>query len=203
MPHSDGNESAGGRLDRPALQRLIDAYWRRALAYVHRHRGPLLRAHEESVDVVQSVIADMLRGDRAWLVTDAVSHFRQCFIHACDCKIVDHIRRLRAQKRDPARERPICDASSGVSRSDSGLADVRCSTPSRILLAREEAARLDAALAKLTPEERDVITLSRLNKVSHAEIGRRLSRSEDAVRQALHRALDELSKHLHVRRESP
>ena len=53
---------------------------------------------------------------------------------------------------------------------------------------------MQGALDSLSPDHRQVIVLARIRKLQVAEIGRRMKRSENAVKKLLARALDELRK---------
>jgi len=68
--------------------------------------------------------------------------------------------------------------------------------PLRRLEARETLARLDAALAQLTPRQREVLLLARYAGLSHAEIAEITGSSPEAVRVTLHRALRVLRRFL-------
>ncbi|MFM7281466.1 MAG: RNA polymerase sigma factor, partial [Planctomycetia bacterium] len=66
-------------------------------------------------------------------------------------------------------------------------------TPSRHAAAREDLARAEAALAKLSEEHREIILLSRVVGLSHAQIAERTGKSEVAARSLLHRALAKMA----------
>jgi RNA polymerase sigma factor (sigma-70 family) len=63
-------------------------------------------------------------------------------------------------------------------------------------MGREQMQRFEAAFQKLSPEQQEFITLSRIVGFSHAEIAQRSGMTETAARQAVHRALVRLSRHL-------
>jgi RNA polymerase sigma-70 factor (ECF subfamily) len=75
---------------------------------------------------------------------------------------------------------------------DSGLADDRCLSPSKLLRQDEEAARLTAALAGLPDEYRRVIELRHQENRSFSEIGELLGKTENAVSKLWARAVREL-----------
>lgn len=189
MPDSVEIGAAGGGLDRPTFERLFEACLPRVRAFVRLRRGPLVRAREETLDLVQSACADVLRDARARPLPDAEPQFLQWLFRACERKIIEHIRRLRTQKRDVAREQPVDAVTSGASRSDLGATYASICTPSAIVAGHEAAARLEAAFSELPPVQREVVLLSRLAGMSHAEIAERIGKSELAVRTILSRAL--------------
>ncbi|MBN1420211.1 MAG: sigma-70 family RNA polymerase sigma factor [Planctomycetes bacterium] len=65
-------------------------------------------------------------------------------------------------------------------------------SPSRMLRREERFDRLEASLAKLSEDHREVISLIRLKGLSFEEAGRRMDRTPDAVKQLLYRALRQL-----------
>ena len=55
-------------------------------------------------------------------------------------------------------------------------------------MAEEDIARLEVAVARLSEDDRKVLTLARLLHLSHKEIAVEMQRSEGATRVLLHRA---------------
>jgi RNA polymerase sigma-70 factor, ECF subfamily len=74
-----------------------------------------------------------------------------------------------------------------------GGAYARISSPTGAALRREDVERLEAAIDRLTDEQKEVITLAHLVGLSRAEIGAHMGRTEEAVRALLHRAMARLS----------
>lgn len=174
--------------DRTALDALLSRHLPGLRAYLRLHGGALVRAKESASDLAQSVCREVLeeigtlRGEhesafRSWLYTMALR------------KVLDRKKYYTAHKRDSSRERPGegPEADTGEARDLLDAYGVLC-TPSREAMAREEVARIERAFDQLPEEFREVITLARILGLSHQEIGKRLGKSEDAVRQMLHRA---------------
>jgi RNA polymerase sigma-70 factor, ECF subfamily len=152
-------------------------------AYV-RHRADRLVSRKESVsDLVQSVCREVIEH------VDRFEHqspegFRQWLFRTAERKIIDRYRYYTAEKRDAGRE------------IDEGTAlppPALFQTPSRDAIAREDLAAAEAAFARLPDATQQVIMLSRVQGLSHAEIARRLQRSEGAVRNLLYRGLAAIS----------
>lgn len=187
MDPDDGALFAAARAgDGAAIERLIERYLPRLHAYVRLRLGAIVRAREASIDVVQSVCRELLaaspgfefRGEerfRDWLFTAALN------------KIRDKQRFHARGKRDGARE---CNVDDSLMHAASYL------TPSVDAIGRETAAALAAAMASLSEEHREVITLARIVQLPHAVIAESMGRSEPAVRQLLVRALLQLSMQL-------
>lgn len=175
--------------DRASLERLLEAQLPALRAFVRLRMGSL-RRREESSDVLQSTCRQVLqslgtfeyRGEaefRDWLFTAALN------------KLTDKGRRQHADCRDVDREVHLGDGPSNDGELEQAYAFFV--TPSRHAVAREHVQRLEAAFDALPEPQREVILLSRLVQLPHAEIGRRLGRSEGAVRNLLYRGLARLS----------
>jgi len=178
------------RGDEDAVERLIEEHLPALRAFVRAHMGARLRARESTSDVVQSICRELLTHQerfqhpgpeafKAWLFTTARR------------KLSNRVRDLERQKRDAAREL-------GGELRESTLGEVcgayaRISSPSGHVLHAEEVERLEAALDQLTPDHREVLTLAHLVGLSRAEIGHQMQKSEEAVRQLLHRATARLA----------
>jgi RNA polymerase sigma-70 factor (ECF subfamily) len=178
------------RGDRDALDQLLQRYLPQLHAFVRVRLSPGLRARESSLDVVQSVCRELLdargsfnfRGEerfRAWLFTSALNKLRE------------RHRRLSSARRDPAREVPEVD--------DTAAAIAHLLTPSQEAIGNETGAAVAAALAALTEEHREVITLARIVRLPHRVIAEVMSRSEEAARQLLARAMVRLLRELRQR----
>lgn len=179
--------------DAEAFQSLLERHMQAVHAFVRMRSGALIRERESSVDIVQSVCRDVIQkidlfrhggetGFRQWLFTNVVR------------KIANRNAHYHAQKRDAGREVGIGrDSDSGQ-----GLLDVAGGglTPSRELMAREEAARIEEAFAALPEDYREVIALSRIAGLPHAEIAEKLGKTEGATRKLLARALRTLAEKL-------
>src|SRR5688500_8197806 len=99
---------AASRGDGAAIDALLVRHLPALHAFLRLRAGPIVRAHESVSDLVQSVCREALqalpefeyRGEarfRAWLFVKALA------------KVHDHARRLRAQKRDVAREQSLAN----------------------------------------------------------------------------------------------
>jgi RNA polymerase sigma-70 factor (ECF subfamily) len=172
--------------DREALGAVLAEHLPGLRAYVSQRLGNLVRAREDTADVVQSVCRELLlgldgfeyRGEgafRSWLYTTAVR------------KIVEKHARYGAQKRDGQRD---------FAPEDELFAHLADTTPSQRAIASEELERIEHAFRALPDEYREVILMARVTGLSRAEIGRQIGRSEGAVRTLLHRALARLASEL-------
>jgi RNA polymerase sigma-70 factor (ECF subfamily) len=174
--------------DQDALDGLLQRYLPQLHAFVHARLGAELRARESSLDVVQSVCRE-LRAARAQFDFQGEDRFRGWLFTAALNKVRERHRRLHADKRDVARE-VDADAASSFA------AIAHLLTPSQDAIGNETTAAMRASLAALSEEHREVITLARLVELPHRVIAEIMSRSEEATRQLLARAMVQLVREL-------
>lgn len=177
--------ASGG--DPAAVAELIGQHVPQLMAYVRMRAGEALRARESIADLVQSACREALadlgsfqyRGEaqfRAWLFTHA--------LHKMQNRARDH----RAQRRDMRREQAI-DGDPGLEHAFATLC-----TPTRELMGREALAAFERAFAELPEEQRDAVLLRRVLGLDYAEIGRKLDKSEGAVRNLVYRGVARLAE---------
>lgn len=179
--------AAAQRRETGALDALVHELLDDVRAFVRLKMDPGLRVRESCSDIVQSVCREVVedlggfadRGPgsfRAWLFTAALNKIRQKHQY------------WKAQKRDAARE--ATDVASGTGASTALYASL-CSldgSPSDHAIAREQAARIERAMDKLSHDQRDVLLRHRIVGQSHREIAEETGRTEVAVRSLLSRA---------------
>ncbi len=164
------------------VQELVTRYLPALRAFVRLRMGRELRSQEESSDLVQSVAREVLQH------ADRLQHggevgFREWLFTTAHRKVVNRLEHWRAAKRDTSKALPLVVPGELV-----GLGR----TPSQLASAREDLARIEGAFDQLNDEQREIVMMSRLLGMSHAEIAARQGKSEVAVRKALSRALARL-----------
>lgn len=179
------------RGDRVALDELLVRYLPQLHAFVHARLGPSLHPRDSSVDVVQSVCRQLL-GDRERFEFRGEDRFRAWLFTAALNKIRERHRRAHTAKRGG-------DCALDEAGTDSLAAIAHLLTPSQDAAGRETTAALAAALAELSEEHREVITLARLVELPHAVVAEVMGRSETATRQLLARAMVRLTHALRRR----
>lgn len=172
--------------DRDALEALLQRFLPELRAFARLHMGPLAQL-ESSSDVVQSVCRRVLEGLDDFEYRGEAA-FRKWLLVACANRLRDKQRYWLREKRDPRGGKDV-EGSTGDQ-----VAEFR--TPSGESIRREEIVRLENALDRMPEEYRQVVTLSRLGGLSHAEIAVELGKSEGATRMLLHRALARLGLEL-------
>ena len=164
-------------------------------AYVRLRMSRGLRAKETSSDIVQSACREVLADLGRFEVRDEGS-FRHWLFETALRKILDRQRYWHAAKRDTGREVTLPDSAN-----DGKLLECysSISTPSGQAQLREEIERLEQAFDRMPEHYRQVVTLARIVRLSHAQIAEEMGRTEDSVRNLLPRALARLGTLLAVR----
>jgi RNA polymerase sigma factor (sigma-70 family) len=135
-------------------------------------------------DLLQGIDRFEYRGDPQW---------RGYLRRLVENKIRAKADYFGAARRDMRRERSI-ETRGRAEGARSTEPPAPSPSPAEILLRAEEIGRLEEALAKMAPAERDVIILRVFEGLGHAEIARRLGRpSENAVHKLYGRALARLA----------
>jgi RNA polymerase sigma-70 factor (ECF subfamily) len=174
------------KLGDPEARREFHARYEKIVrAVVRRRLGPVLRRRCDSVDVVQSVFEDVFRdlsrfedrGEEAfrhWLNTKAENKVNDAWRKRLgpDGRLREEALDTRDEARAGGRPGPATEAGD-----------------------HDDAAKLGKALAKLTPQQREILALRHDHALAFAEIARRLGlSSEDAARMSYGRALKALRK---------
>lgn len=171
-----------------ALGALLERHLPGLLAYVRARAGAKLLQRDASLDLVQSACREVLQDVGAHDYRDEAG-FKHWLYLAAERKILDRARYHGREKRGGAVDATPSEAEArAMVAGYSGLC-----TPSRDAAAREELARAEAALARLSEEHREVIVLARIVGLSHAQIAEKLATTEVATRSLLHRALARLA----------
>lgn len=173
------------RGDAIAVDHLLERFLPQLRAFVRLRLGPGLRAKESGDDIVQSVCRQLLQDLDRFEFRGEVS-FKHWLYLAALRKIKDRHRFYHREKRNLDKERSI-DRSSRLARDYVSL-----TTPSQVAIQREDLAMFERVFDSLPEDYREVITLSRLIGLSHAEIAEQMGRTEGSVRVLLFRALAKL-----------
>jgi RNA polymerase sigma factor (sigma-70 family) len=178
--HDRPPPSAAG--DAVAIDALLVRYLPRLRAFVRMRSNALVRQVESNSDLVQSVCREVLREAERFCY-QGENAFRAWLFRTALNKILERTRSLTQQRRDVRREvQPGSDIDYG------GLA--ACDpTASQFAAANEMSQRMEHAFDTLPEQYREVIALSRIVGLSHAEIAEHTGRSQGAVRTLLSRAL--------------
>ncbi len=184
--------------NRPALNELCDRYVSRVLVAVRARLGEGLRRKVESWDIVQEVMIDAIRNINEFSFRTEGA-FLNYLNRVVENRIRDEADRWAAQKRRPDHEIPLDTARSGESANPLQIAG-SAPTPSKVVALTEDLARLEAAIAQLPDEYRELIIATKLEGRSYQELAEDMNKSGDAVRMQAARAMIALVK---VFRQTP
>ena len=181
--------------DRKAFNELFGRYLTRVENVVRGRLGAELRSRESVSDIVQEVYLEAVRSfDR--FSPQAPQGFYRWLCKIVEHKIIDaHRRHFGAARRDARREVALEQIGSPALNGPEG------DSPSRIMLRDEASDQVRQALTRLPPDHRRVIELRQFEMLSSADVGQRMSRSAEAVRALLVRALKRLA--LEMRKGGP
>lgn len=153
--------------DRSAFAVLV----RRHQAALHRYLTRLVGSPDEALDLTQEAFMRAWQALPSWQPT---AQFRTWLFGIGHNAALDVLRR-----RQVVQFMPLAD--------DFDAADPR-PDPARQLQATQQVRQLEAALARLSPEHREVLLLREIEDMSYEEIGRVLGLAEGTVKSRLARA---------------
>ena len=191
----DGSQLTESLLDRAghgdadARRELLDRYrdhLRRVVAARLDHR---LAKRIDASDVVQETLVDAARRMDDYLRDRSIPFFGWLRVLAADRISAAHRCHLETQRRSVMRESPfpeLSDVSAGVLCRQLMAHDT---SPSNRLLREERRELVMAALAELSPRDREVLVMRHFEKLNTAEIAEALGIAEAGVKARLHRAL--------------
>jgi RNA polymerase sigma factor (sigma-70 family) len=159
-----------GELDRMGL--LFERHHRKLYGFLYHMLGNAA----VSEDLVQNVFYRMLKYRHTYT---GEGEFRAWMYHLARNVLADHAKK----NRHATRHTDVADFAERLSsgtHADEGLQK------------EQEAATLHRALARLSPEYREVLVLSRFQEMKYEEIARVLNTTEGAVKVRVHRAMNEL-----------
>lgn len=170
--------------ERPRLERLLQG-----------RAGPLLLRSTELEDLVQEACCEAMRQLPRFAYQGKDSFFR--WLATLALHRLQNLRRVAlADKRDPRRERRFAAADSEIGHSRVGEPDERAPGPRTLAASDEGVHRVLDALRHLSDDDRQVITLAKIEGLSLTEIAARIGRTRNAAALLLSRALRKLREQL-------
>ena len=162
--------------DRAAFDELFELHRNRLLARIRSRLSDQLQRRIDPEDVLQDAIC------KAFETVDRFRWQGENSFYAWVAAIAEHLILNATKKKQLTTLRLDRD----VARSTVG--------PEKALSREERYDRLRSSLGALSPDQRTVVILARIEGLPAREIARRMERSEVAVRKLLSRALRELKK---------
>lgn len=162
--------------------RLIEAVGPAALLVtIDQRLSAALKSRFSPEDILQEALLHAWR-DRAQLEWRGLRSFRGWLLTIIDNRIRDLAAYAGAQKRANAAEITAPPRTDSNDSQTSFLAGLTSTTPSRIAIRREQAAAMQAALADLPDDQRDVVRLRLFDHLSMEDIAARLQIGLSAAR---------------------
>jgi len=166
----------------------LDAFYercaRKLLPLIRLRMGRSLRSELESRDILQAVL--MKSFSRLNQVQDPAA-VMAWLARIAENEIRDQADFRQRQRRDAARRAPLDDAMDVPAPVRQALSQA---------IENEELRRIEDALESMSPAEREIIVLRKLEELPFSAIGTRLGKSEDACRMAFARAMAALTMRL-------
>jgi RNA polymerase sigma-70 factor (ECF subfamily) len=189
-PDTDALIEQARRGDASARQQLLTRHRERLGRMVAVRLDRRLAARVDPSDVVQETLAAAAQKLPAYLRERPLPFYPWLRAIALERVSKVHQRHLRAGRRSVTREEPGLESLPD----ESALTLARMlidsgPSPSRQLLRKELRGQVQAALARLRPQERDILVMRYLEQLSNKEIASALGISEGAVKMRHLRAL--------------
>jgi RNA polymerase sigma-70 factor, ECF subfamily len=175
--------------DSEALGKVLEGY-RDYLRLLARARvGDELRVRLDPSDLVQETLLEAQR-DFPQFQGQSEGELAVWLRRILVRNLADQLKYHQSQKRDLGREQPL---ESVIEKAHEALA-APLSSPSKHAARREQAVVMATALARLSEDYREVVTLRHLEGRGFDEIAIKMGRSEGAVRMLWMRALERLGQ---------
>jgi len=172
-----------------AVDQLCRIYGEKIRRIIRLRIDRKLRPKIDSVDIVQDALVQALAGLENFTYKDE-GDFLRWLSKIAENKLRDILDKFHADKRDIRREIPFKEIETNTEGGSFGVdGPLQTTTPSVLLARKEQFDRLESAIDHLKPEYREVIFLSRIERLSHEEIALRMGKSKGAVAMLLSRAL--------------
>ena len=174
MIRDPANEPSDGECARRAQAGDRTAYSilvRRHQAALHRHLSRMVGSGEDALDLTQEAFVRAWQALPQW---EPDAQFRTWLFRIASNAALDVLRRRATVRFEPLDET--------FESADPGAG------PERLAQAAQELRRLEAALARLAPEHREILLLREVEDMSYEEIGRVLGIAEGTVKSRIARA---------------
>jgi RNA polymerase sigma-70 factor (ECF subfamily) len=175
--------------DKLAIEQLCGIYGERVRRIIRLRIDRKLRSKIDSVDVVQDALILAMGGLKDFTYKNE-GDFLRWLSKIAENKLHDILDKFYTEKRDIRKEFPFKKVENNTEEvSFIATEPLDTTTPSVLLFKKEQLDRLEKAIDDLKPDYREVIYLSRIERLSNAEIAEKLGKSKGAVAMLLSRAL--------------
>ena len=177
--------------DEDAANRLWDRYYEKLIPAVRIRLGQKLRGKIETMDVVQSVFYEAVRGAES-KEFESEGHFRAWLNRLVENRIRKEARYFNRQKRDINKEEALMHSRGEEQKPDKTLGP----RPVSIVEHFDELARMEEALEKVPKDTREILVMRYFEELTYQEIGKRIEKSEEATRKIINRAVQLLAREM-------
>jgi RNA polymerase sigma-70 factor, ECF subfamily len=194
QPNTDELLEEARRGQAEAVERLLTAHREPLRRMIGLRLDPALAARLDASDIVQDVLIEAHRRLQDYLKNPAMP-FHLWLRHIAKDHIIDaHRRHRQAQRRSLDREQPIVPAimADHSSYELAGQLLDRELTPASEAIRREMQRRLDAAIADLDEDDREIILLRHREQLANQDVANALGLSEAAASMRYLRAVRRL-----------
>jgi len=175
--------------DQGAIEQLCRIYGERVRRIIRLRIDRKLRSKLDSVDVVQDALILAMGGLKEFTYKNE-GDFLRWLSKIAENKLHDILDKFYAEKRDIRREIPFKKVENRTEEGSFVASEpLETTTPSVLLFRKEQLDKLEKAIDDLKPDYREVIYLSRIERLSNTEIAEKLGKSKGAVAMLLSRAL--------------
>jgi RNA polymerase sigma-70 factor (ECF subfamily) len=185
--------------DHPSLNRLFERYYDRVRRIVRIRLGPALRSRLEVEDILQETFAAAVRDFQGFQVRDEGS-FINWLAKLAEHKITEAADYFGAKKRDWKRETPMTFPSTSSSQDSVQTPSepaASSDTPIERVSFKEQQERVEACVAGLPPDLREVIVLRDYIGLAWEQVAEQTGHPSAAAARMKHaRALIELGRRL-------
>ena len=185
---------ARARAEQPGeLNRLLEACRNYLQIVARAHVESWLRRKEDASDLIQDTLLEVHRGFKNFRGTteaEWLAWLRRILANNAANKVRHY--RLTA-KRQARREVPLAGPTDSSPANDPAAPG---DSPSEMLLRKERELLVADALARLSPDHREVILLRNLQRLPFQEVAERMGRSRPAVQMLWMRAIGKLQEEL-------
>ena len=179
--------------DKLAIEQLCGIYGERVRRIIRLRIDRKLRSKIDSVDVVQDALILAMGGLKDFTYKNE-GDFLRWLSKIAENKLHDILDKFYTEKRDIRKEIPFKKVENDTEEGSFIAAEpLDTTTPSVLLFKKEQLDRLERAIDDLKPDYREVIYLSRIERLSNAEIAEKLGKSKGSVAMLLSRALAALT----------
>jgi len=177
--------------DEDAANRLWDRYYEKLIPAVRIRLGQKLRGKIETMDVVQSVFYEAVRGAES-KEFESEGHFRAWLNRLVENRIRKEARYFNRQKRDINKEEALMHSRGEEQKPDKTVGP----RPVSIVEHFDELARMEEALENVPKDTREILVMRYFEELTYQEIGARIEKSEEASRKIINRAVQLLAREM-------